>query len=326
MSKNVGDQGVWGLEELEDKVGKPTQWGIVGSRTYKGFPSTHETLPAGAYTVTMDRNDNQAIFKKKSIKTDEIMRFKDSLNDRIFNEIQTFWGTKKKFKDVGVLHRRGYLLYGPQGTGKTSIVQQVMTDVIENGGLVMICENPKFFNQALSTFRRAEPNRQLVCIFEDIDAIIKRYGEDELLSILDGANMVDFVLNIATTNYPELLDRRIVSRPRRFDRVIKILNPSKKVRTAYLRKKLPKKYNLAKWVKATGELSFAGITEAIISVVCLGNSLDETIEILTDLEKGHPSSEDFGKEGGLGFSSDGKEAADGNDDMLRIPGIDVDDF
>jgi len=30
------------------------------------------------------------------------------------------------------------------------------------------------------------------------------------------------VLNLATTNYPEQLDRRFVARPRRFDRVVRI--------------------------------------------------------------------------------------------------------
>jgi SpoVK/Ycf46/Vps4 family AAA+-type ATPase len=145
----------------------------------------------------------------------------------------------------------------------------------------------------------------MVCIFEDIDAIIKRYGEDLLLSVLDGSNMVDRVLNIGTTNYPEHLDKRIVSRPRRFDRVIKISAPNKKIRKEFLAKKLPKGEDVEKWVRMTEGLSFAGMTEAIISVTCLGNKFEDTIKILTDLENGHPSSGDFGTKVPLGF--DGPE-------------------
>lgn len=321
-NKGIAEQGVWDLKDLEDKLSKPTQWGSVGPQMYKGFSTTHEKLPAGAYTITLDRNDDRVIFKKKDIKTDEIINFKDSWADKILSEIKRFWKSGDKFKEIGVLHRRGYLLYGPQGTGKSSMVQQIMSNVVDGGGIVLICENPKFFNMALTTLRQSEPERQLVCIFEDIDAIIKKYNEDELLSILDGANMVDYVLNIATTNYPELLDRRIVSRPRRFDRVIKILNPSKAVRTEYLKRKLPKREKVPVWVKKTENLSFAAITESIISVLCLGNDLDETIKILTNIEKGHPSSEDFGKQGkGLGFGKGEGVVEDDDDDD---DGIDLD--
>lgn len=337
----VENEGIWDLEELEDKTVKPVQWAIVGSKMYKAISSTHPRLPAGVYTVTLDRNDDTPVFIKRDVKVDALLRFKDSLADLILNEINMFWGKGKKFKEIGFLHRRGYLLYGPQGTGKSSIVNQIMTDIvgrkqivgyktgekgrepIEVGGVVLICENPRFFNIGLATLRKAEPNRNLVCIFEDIDAIIRKYGEDELLSILDGSNMVDRVLNIATTNYPEMLDKRIVSRPRRFDRVIKIMQPSRSVREEYLRLKLPKGHEVRHWLDKTDGLSFAGITEAIISVCCLGNTLEDTIRIITDIENGHPNSNDFGTKGSLGFGGDGSGSGAGtrsdHEEGIRIP-------
>lgn len=315
--QNPKDEGVWDLSELEkseDKAIKPTQWGSVGSRMYKGFSATHEKLPKGAYSISLDRNDERPIFIRKDVKTDDIISFKDSLAAKIMAEIETFWLSKDKFSSLGVLHRRGYLLYGPQGTGKSSLVQQITVDVVKRDGVVLICDNPKFFNLALSTFRQAEPGRHLVCIFEDIDAIIKKWGEDEILSILDGSNMVDGVLNIATTNYPELLDKRIVSRPRRFDRVMKILAPSDEVRKEYLKIKLPKGEKMDVWVKETTGLSFAAITEAIISVFCLGNSFEETMKVLKDMENGHPNSSDFGTKGNLGFGGPDKDEPEGDDD------------
>lgn len=311
-AKGIADEGVWDLDELEDKLSKPTQWGSVGAKTYKAFSSTHPKLPAGAYTVTLDRNDGKIVYIKRDIQTDFIIRFQESWADKILTEIDTFWSCSDIFKKSGFLHRRGYLLYGPQGTGKSSLVQQIISDIIARDGIVLICENTRFFNLALTTFRQAEPERNLVCIYEDIDAIIRQYGEDELLSILDGANMVNRVLNIATTNYPESLDKRIVSRPRRFDRVIKILAPSDDVRMEFLKQKLPKAARHKDWLEKTRGLSFAGITEAIISVVCLGNDLDETIRILTDMENGHPSSEDFGTKKKIGFG--GKDDDDLDDD------------
>ena len=65
------------------------------------------------------------------------------------------------------------------------------------------------------------------------------HGDSELLQWLDGSHQINKVINIATTNYPERLDRRIVSRPRRFDRIIKIEAPAARIRETYLAKKLP---------------------------------------------------------------------------------------
>ena len=297
-------EGTWNLEAIEDKAAKTSQWGLVGSRTYKGYPPSHVQLPAGAYSITLDRNDDTPIFIKKDIKTDHILPLENSLANNMLKEIDIFWNKGDLFKKVGFLHRRGYMLYGPQGTGKSGIVHLIVVDIIRRGGLVLLCENPKFFNRALAVIRQVEPDRNLVCIFEDIDAIIECYGEDELLSVLDGANMVDRCLNIATTNYPEKLDKRLVSRPRRFDRVIKIDQPSEKLRREYFKMKLPKKENVERWVKLTEGLSFAGMTEAIISVLCLGNRLEHSINVLKELEKNNPSSEEFGTRDNLGFGNE----------------------
>lgn len=295
---------MWGTEDLsklEDKALRPTQWGLVHTDTFKALSVTRKLLPAGAYTIARDNQDNQPIFFRKDVRGDEAFVFSEGLSADISKEIKDFWAKGELFKRHGFLHSRGYLLYGSQGVGKSSIVQQVMSDIISHGGVVFICGNPSFFNLGLKVFRQTEPDRPIVCVYEDIDAIIRKYGEDELLSILDGANQVNRVLNIATTNYPESLDRRIISRPRRFDRVYKILAPSDKVRHDYLKSKLPKGENLKKWVVQTKGLSFAALAEAIISTICLGNKFEDSIKILKDMENGHPSSSDFGK---LGFGVD----------------------
>jgi SpoVK/Ycf46/Vps4 family AAA+-type ATPase len=131
------------------------------------------------------------------------------------------------------------LLHGPAGSGKTCLVQQIIADIVKSDGLVFQCTNhPAVFNDGLSQFRKVEPNRPIVCLFEDIDAIVEEHGEDEILTLLDGENQIDKVLNIATTNYPEKLDKRLVARPRRFDRVLEIGMPTAEVRKMYFQKKI----------------------------------------------------------------------------------------
>src|SRR5262249_23195198 len=81
------------------------------------------------------------------------------------------------------------------------------------------------FNRCVALFRQVEPDRPIVCVFEDIDAIIAVYGDSDLLQWLDGNQQVDRAGNLASTNYPEKLDRRIIARPRRFDRILRIATP-----------------------------------------------------------------------------------------------------
>ena len=106
-----------------------------------------------------------------------------------------------------------------------------------------------------------------------------------------------------STNYPEKLDKRIVSRPRRFDRIIKIGMPNESLRSVYFRDKLKmngKDEDVAKWVAATEGFSFASLSELVISVKCLGNGFDESVSRLKELTTVKYSSEEFESED-MGF-------------------------
>ena len=170
-------------------------------------------------------------------------------------------------------------------SGKTCLVQQIIYDIVNADGLVFQCTNhPAVFNDGLSQFRKVEPNRPVVCLFEDIDAIVEEHGEDEILTLLDGENQIDRVLNIATTNYPEKLDRRLVARPRRFDRVLEIGMPAQAVRKMYFEKKLNvSEREIDKWVLATDGFSFAACAELVISVCCFEKKFEDAVEILKEM-------------------------------------------
>ncbi|HKB36892.1 MAG TPA: AAA family ATPase, partial [Gemmataceae bacterium] len=142
-------------------------------------------------------------------------------------------------------------------------------------------------------FRAVEPDRPVVCVFEDIDAIIKHYGDSHLLQWLDGNHQVDKAVNIATTNYPETLDRRIIARPRRFDRILRIQSPDADVRRVYFGRKLSlSSAELGRWVEVSEGLPFAALAELIISVCCLGNDLERSAALLKELDTHNPTSQD----------------------------------
>lgn len=269
-----------------------------------GFTATTKTfnkLPSGAYTI--ESIEGHATLCPLPIRTDNILRLPDTKSDEIISEIDKFWKIADKFHKHGFVHKRGFLLHGPPGSGKTATIQFVISDIINKDGIVLIGDHPGLLSTALVHIRTVETNRKILVVLEDIDEIIKMYNESEVLAILDGEKQIDGVCFIATTNYPEDLDGRVKNRPSRFDRVEKIDVPSDEARKVYINYKLGD-YNdvdLDKWVQLTKGFSIAHIKELIVNVYCLGNDLESQVERLNNMKKQVSSSD--GKQS-LGFGGD----------------------
>lgn len=286
----------------QDKL-KRDQWSVVSSGKYLASSLTIKTLLPGVYTF---RDSPIGILMcENPLNTDDLISFPDSASDNIEKEVDKFWDMGDPFKKYGFLHRRGYLLYGPAGSGKSCLVQRIIKNVINRKGIVFICSgHPRIESDGLKIFREVEPDRSIVCVFEDIDAIVANWGEPDVLMLLDGENQVDKVINIATTNYPERLDKRIVARPRRFDRVIKVDMPNEDIRRVYFQKKLGfNGEDIDIWVERTRGFSFASLCELVISVKCLGNGFEDSIKRLKEITTVKRSSTEF-DDCKMGFESD----------------------
>lgn len=217
--------------------------------------------------------------------------------------IQSFWASKAKFQSRGHVFKRGVLLWGPPGGGKTATVNLLSADLIASGGMVLWIQSPPLAIQALTALRRIEPERPIIGILEDLDELASRWSEHEILSLLDGENQVDNVVFIATTNYPERLDERMINRPSRFDEVIKIGMPTAEARAVYIRSRLNEaelsEIELHRWTNDTHEFSVAHIKELIVAVYCLGRGYDETLKRLHAMARRKPTSVRDGREIGL---------------------------
>ena len=276
-------------------------WSELSKGMFMTSPAKVDRIPAAVYRYVCVSSDRNA-FVQQPINVDELLNMPDSLCDSILKEVQQFINNENNFKYYNVLHRRGYLFYGMAGGGKSSLVQQIIHKIIKQDGVVLLCGNPTLLEAGLQEFRKVEPDRFIVCLYEDIDALIRVYGESKILSVLDGESQINKVLNIATTNYPELLDKRIVGRPRRFDRVIKIDYPTPAVRRHYFKHKLKlEEVELDNWVNATDRFTFAAMAELLISVKCLGKNFDEAVKILRELQDTNCSSADFSNGTKVGF-------------------------
>jgi hypothetical protein len=286
------------MEPLQQANGPEQQFTISRPGQYQICGRTLHQLPPGAYTCLVDNCWNP-IYQVRDLQVDELIDFPDSLPSRILHEVDHFWGLGERFARLGFLHRRGYLFYGKQGSGKSALIHQIIARILAQGHVAFFCQHPSYFVRCLECFRAVEAERPIVCVFEDIDAIIENYGDGDLLQWLDGNHQVNKAVNLASTNYPEKLDRRIIARPRRFDRVLRIESPDDRLRAAYFERKLPEQSpeERLRWVRLTEGLPCAALAELIISVYCLGHEVEETVARLKSLDENTPSSKEFASNG-----------------------------
>lgn len=295
-------------ETKEGKFGTPWikhsrdigQWVIEPNSSYAATSSTVKELPPGMYKLSVD--DRGVIhFRMVPILTDKIIDLHDPASDEIINGIRKFWESEPAFQKIGMLYKRGILLWGPAGSGKTVTVTILMRELVTAGGVVLFCEDPGVVVGALEELRKIENVRRLIVVLEDIEEIIEKYGEHTILALLDGEHQVGNVVNIATTNYPERLGARIINRPSRFDQVKKIGMPNAQAREAYFEATIPEKPfpYMYEWVRDTDGMSIAHLRELVVAIFCLEEDYNYTIERLKKMSFKKSSSQEFGREVGM---------------------------
>lgn len=262
-------------------------WGIRDGNFY-GVPETTNSVPVGVYKCCANDRWGPYLQKMPST-TDSLIEMQDSPSHALLEEFCKFWDLKDRFKSRGFLLKRGFLLWGPPGSGKTSTLNLLSKRLISDyGGVVLLVDDPNIAMHCFSLIRAIEPSRPLIAIYEDLDALVQRYGEAQLLALLDGEAHVDGIVNVATTNYPERLDPRFCDRPSRFDTITKVGMPNDAARRAYLVAREPElaknEVELRRWVKVSEGLSMAHLKEMIIAVFCLGQTLDHVMERLEDMK------------------------------------------
>lgn len=235
-------------------------------------------------------------FEKVDLATEDLIKFPEANGNKVVDEIQKFWTVEDLYKSYNLPYKRGILMYGPPGGGKSCTIKILMKDVIDRGGIGLIFNQPDLFIDGFRLVREIQPHVPIVVLMEDIDAIVEDFSESEVLNILDGAYDLNKVVFLATTNYPERLGDRILNRPSRFDKRYKIPNPDKVCRRIYL-ENLIEKVNLKidpnileKSVEETDGMSLAHLKELFISVFILEEPLAEALNVLRDMCDEHPDS------------------------------------
>ena len=120
--------------------------------------------------------------------------------------------------------KRGVLLAGPYGTGKTMTATVASKVCVENGWTFILLTDVKGLEKTLGLAKRYQP---CMVFAEDIDRIMSTRDEaaNNLLNTIDGVLSKDArVITVLTTNFVDKLDKAML-RPGRLDAVINISAP-----------------------------------------------------------------------------------------------------
>lgn len=288
------------------------KWAIGQDGSYIPTFESVYTVPSGVYEIMSSQNIGLFLKKQKLVSTDpeSVLKLPMPQMQEIIKDIDSFWSMDGKFKRYKMVHKRGILMHGPPGCGKSFLIQNIVNDILLREGVVFTLNTVSsvgLFVEFAQIFRQIEATRPLVVLIEDIDNIVTSGSEtlSALLNVLDGINQIEHVVYLATTNYPERLQDRISNRPSRFDRVYEIPTPNAEVREYFIRHKLHKEdlenINMKQWVDETEGLSLAHIKELIVSTMIFDKKIEDVIGHFGEMKRPKSSRAASQNEVGFGF-------------------------
>jgi AAA+ superfamily predicted ATPase len=147
--------------------------------------------------------------------------------------VENFLASKEFYNSNKIPWKRGVLLYGHPGNGKTSIIKTVMS--MYNFKPVTVV--PGAPDEAIrEAFSYAEDQSPSLLYFEDLDSMLEKVDVSSFLNLMDGISAKNGLLVIATANDVRKLKSNITDRPSRFDRKFEIPQPNQDMAHIYLKR------------------------------------------------------------------------------------------
>ncbi|KAI0795887.1 P-loop containing nucleoside triphosphate hydrolase protein [Abortiporus biennis] len=162
----------------------------------------------------------------------------DEFIDGLRRDTRSFFENKDVYRSLGIAWKRGILLLGPPGNGKTESIKALLNEMKDYPALYVKSfttqQGPEHGIRTI--FQHARNHSPCILILEDLDSMVVNEVRSFFLNELDGLAQNDGILTIATTNHPERIDDAILNRPSRFDVKYTFDLPDFELRKAYATK------------------------------------------------------------------------------------------
>jgi ATPase family associated with various cellular activities (AAA) len=149
---------------------------------------------------------------------------------------------REMLKAEGLSIRRGLLLSGPPGDGKSTAIECFVNDIAGEATIIIV----EAVEHIRAVYQLAQTIAPAVVILEDLDLMTKSrqnpysyamVSKDEvtgeLLQVLSGGSAYADIVTIATTNHPEAIDEALAKRAGRFDAHIRMGLPKRRRQAAH---------------------------------------------------------------------------------------------
>lgn len=157
----------------------------------------------------------------------------EGVMEGLLEDLRSFLNDKKWYANLSIPHRRGVLLHGPPGSGKTSTILAVASEL--RCKLYWVPISASWMSDTVLMNLLLEVPERSIVVLEDIDAAFdgrevgkqgsKNLTFSRLLNALDGVMSSQGRILFMTTNHPEKLDPALV-RPGRIDLRVEIGLPT----------------------------------------------------------------------------------------------------